>query len=464
MSGFFRRRSPPRPETPPAPSTPPPPAVSVPPGAEVPGLADGSQTLYVTGDARRDTDRIRMLVDSMREVSSAADPDELLVRMVDRAVTLVRAERGLLFTIDADGRPVLRVARQVGGKDLPKGAAFSTRIVASVLEGGESVCEKVGEGDFDPSQSMLDLNIRAVMCVPLVARDERLGMLLVDTRANQRVFSRADLRYFEALADMLAMVWTNRRGMEERIQAERMRQDLDVARNIQAGLVPEKPLVVAGYSLCGRVLPAAETGGDYFDFFRTRDDRLAMAVGDVSGHGVGAALIMAGARAYLRAFCQSSSSPRDILRRVNRALGADIAEDMFMSMFLCILDPHTREFSYANAGHTRPILMYGATLDTEDYRVTGLALGVEPETDYEERGPFRLDPGDTVVMFSDGLTELRRGDEQYGRARVIESLKRHAHESAERLLEGVFKDGLDWTTGLDEHPDDVTVAVLRADS
>jgi sigma-B regulation protein RsbU (phosphoserine phosphatase) len=133
-------------------------------------------------------------------------------------------------------------------------------------------------------------------------------------------------------------------------------------------------------------------------------------------------------------------------------------------MFICVLDPHTREFHYANAGHTRPVLLHGGTLETEDYRVTGVALGVEADSDYEERGPFRLDPGDTIVMFSDGLTELRNGDEQYGRARVVETIRKYARGSAPELLDGIFDDALGWSSGEERHADDVTVAVLRADN
>jgi serine phosphatase RsbU (regulator of sigma subunit) len=456
MSGLFRRRQEPEPV--------PPPAAPVSQPANLPSI-DGSQTMYVSGDRQSDSDRIRLLVDSLREISSTADPDTLLVTMVDRAVALVRAERGLLFTPDENGQPAVRVARSADGRDLPRGAVYSHKVVDAVIGGGKSVCQKVGEDtDFDPSRSMIDMNIRAVMCVPLLAKDKRLGVLMVDTRASERTFSRGDLRYFEAIADMLAIVWTNRAAEEDRLNALQMKRDLLVARNIQANLVPERPLVAAGYSMCGRVLPAEETGGDYFDFFRTRDNKLAMAVGDVSGHGIGSALIMAAARAYLRAYCHSSSSPRDVLRRVNRSLGGDISSDMFMSMFLCVLDPNTRDFHYANAGHTRPILLHGGTLEIEDYRVTGVALGVEPETDYEERGPYRLEHGDTVVMFSDGLTELRNGDEQYGRARVIESILRHAALPAEGLLDGIVNDGLHWAGEPEEHKDDVTVAVLRADA
>ncbi len=456
MSAFFRRSKPPAPRPPPVPAPP--------PGVPDTPLGDSTQTMYVSGNQRRDTDRIRLLVESLRDVSSAADPDALLVSMVDRAIRLVEAERGLLFTRSRDGEPKLRVGRTASGKDLPAGAAYSRHVLDGVFSGGPAVCERLGdEGGFDPSRSMIDMNLRAVMCVPLMAQDERLGVLYVDTRASTRSFTRADLRYFEAFADMLAIVWNNRRMMEQRLTAERMSKDLEVARSIQRRTLPERPLVLEGYAMCGRVLPAEETGGDYFDFFVTRDGKVAMAVGDVSGHGVPAALVMAAARAYLRGFCQSSSSPGTILRRVNRALAGDSPDDMFMSMFLCVLDPRTREFSYANAGHTRPVLLHSDDLRTEDYRNTGVALGIEMETEYEERGPFRLGAGDAVVMFSDGLTELRRGDEQYGRPRVVESIRRHGRGSAEALLEGIFRDALDWAQGDDLHPDDVTVAVLRAD-
>ncbi|MHC5211630.1 MAG: PP2C family protein-serine/threonine phosphatase [Planctomycetota bacterium] len=452
MSAFFRRRQ--------APTPPPPPAQPA-----VGEVSDSTQTMYVTGNARQDTDRIRMLVESLREVSSDLDPNELMVTMVDRAVKLVGAERGLLFTMNDTGQATLRVARSSAGRDLPRNAAFSTKVVETALKSGKSVCEKIDEGgSFDPSRSMIDLNIRAVMCVPLTARDQTLGALCVDTRASQRTFSRSELRYFEAFADMLAVVWSNRKIQEERLIAARMSQDLELARRIQTNLLPERPLVREGYAMCGKVIAAEETGGDYFDFFVTRDDKLVMAVGDVSGHGVAAALIMAAARAYLRSFCESSSSPATILRRVNRALGRDTEDDMFMSMFICVLDPHTREFHYANAGHTRPVLLKGGGSETESYRVTGVALGVEADSEYEERGPFLLDPGDTIVMFSDGLTELRNGDEQYGRERVIECLLKHAAGSAPDLLEGVFEEAIGWSSGEERHADDVTVAVLRADS
>jgi len=449
MSVFFRRKN----VEPPSPPPDPEPA---------PAERDATTTMLVSGDARRDTDRVRLLVETLRAVSAQAETDELLVTMVDRALQTVDAERGLLFVVDDEGRAPLRVARTIDGRDLPRTVSWSSRVVEGVLENGDAVCLRIDETeDFDPSRSMVDLNLRAVMCVPLESADARLGVLYVDTRTTHRTFDKADLRFFQAFADMMAIAWNNRKHMEARLAAARMSHDLALAHDIQVGLLPEKPLELDGYSLSGRVQPADEAGGDYFDFFMTRNGRVAMAVGDVSGHGVGAALVMSAGRAYLRAFCQSCDSPATILRRVNRRLADDTSDEMFMSMFLCVLDPETHQFWYANAGQTRPILLHGRTLEMEDYRVTGLALGVVEETDYEERGPFEFEPGDSIVMFSDGLTELRSGEALYGRDRVKASILQHRELPVARMLHGIVRDALAWTDRRVE--DDVTVAILKAD-
>jgi len=454
MSGLFRKRK----------NTPPNDVPEVAVGGAVPAHFDGSQTTYITGDRERDTSRVRLLIDSLRDVSGQTDPEELLVSMVDRAVQTVNAERGLLFVRGDDGQPELKVARAANGSALTDTSSWSSREVQGVLDGGPPVCKRADDGaDFDPSQSMISLNIRSVMCVPLNVREEIFGAIYVDARATERPFQKSDLRFFEAFADMLSIVWTNRQVMEERLQAERMQRDLELVREIQGNLVPTNALHEDGFSMCGKVIPASEAGGDYFDFFKTKSNRLAMAVGDVSGHGAGPALFMSGARAYLRAYCQSSVSPGRILRKINAHLTGDMGDDMFMSMFLCVVDPETREFFYANAGHPNPLLIRGSDGHIEHYKRTGMALGVEDDVDWEERGPYRLDPGDTVVMFTDGIVEMRLGDEQYGIARLAESVQRHKQLASAELVEALIADAISWAGLTGPAADDLTVAVLRAD-
>ena len=202
-------------------------------------LFDGSQTSYITGDRERDSNRVRLLIDSLREVSSQQAPGELLESMVDRAVQVVRAERGLLFTQGDDGQPVLRVGRAANASDLPEDSTWSQSEIQGVMETGKSVCKRADDGaDFDPSQSMINLNIRSVMCVPLKYQDSLEGAIYVDARASERPFQKSDLRFFEAFADMLSIIWTNRRVMEERMKTERMQRDLELVSEIQSNLFP----------------------------------------------------------------------------------------------------------------------------------------------------------------------------------------------------------------------------------
>jgi sigma-B regulation protein RsbU (phosphoserine phosphatase) len=230
---------------------------------------------------------------------------------------------------------------------------------------------------------------------------------------------------------MLKIIWANRTAMERRITADRMARDLALVRDIQAYLLPAAAMHDAGYTLVGKVVPADEAGGDYFDYFRTGQGRIAVAVGDVSGHGAGPALIVSGARAYLRSYCQREGSPAEIFAEINSHLADDMDDDKFMSMFLGVLCPQTHSFQWCNAGHPAPLLVRA---------------------------------GDTVVLYTDGVIELRQdGEEQYGVARLTESICRRASSDARELLDGILADAMKWSGS--EHPgqDDVTVAVLRRD-
>jgi hypothetical protein len=439
-------------------------------------FGETTHTSYITGDREVDTHRVRLLIDSLATVTSEAQQQAgtLLPVMVDRAIETVGAERGVLFRRSANGAPELSVARTLvkgrggeptEGKDVaPAGLSFSSECVQRVLDGGEGEYKSGNDStDFDPSQSMIQLDIRSLMCVPLDMGSEGRGALYVDARASERPFVRGDLRFFQAFAHMLEIVWRQRQAVAERLASERMKRDLQLAREIQAGLLPEESVQSGVFRLCGRVIPAEEAGGDYYDYYPTQGGRVAVAVGDVSGHGAGPALIMAGARAYMRSACRSESSPGEVLQQLNAHLVADTDDDKFMSMFLGMLDPALNGFRWANAGHPPPILVR-ADGSTEELKRTGMALGVADEGGFEEGGAVSLNPGDAIVLYTDGIPELRRGtEEQYGNDRLMDSLKAVAGEPAEALLEAVFQGAFAWAGT--EHPgqDDLTVAVIRRD-
>lgn len=472
MAGWFSRNRNPPPADPPPPGDDPPSPGEDPPRDPSDG-GESSRTSYSTGDPELDARRVRLLIESLATVTSRADQDGdgLLALMVDRAVETVGGERGFLFRCNAEGKPELATARSLvrspdgtaSGRELPLGITWSRECVQKVLDMGRGEYLSGNDTtDFDPSQSMIQFDIRSVMCVPLEMQPAGRGALYVDARASERPFARGDLRFFEAFANMLAIVLRQRQALAERLSAERMARDLQLARQIQADLLPAEAIRSGGYSACGRVVPAEEAGGDYYDFFALPDGRLALAVGDVSGHGAGPALIMSGARSYLRSTCESGLPPGEALAKLNRHLVADTDDDLYMSMFLGLLDPRTQVFRWANAGHP-PAMVLRADGTHADCTRTGMALGVVAESEYGEGEPVRLGPGDAVVLFTDGMLELRRGEEAYGRERLLASLRARAGQGAEALLAALFDDIVAWSGS--DHPgqDDLTAAVLRRD-
>src|SRR5215213_10220196 len=195
---------------------------------------------------------------------------------------------------------------------------------------------------------------------------------------------------------------TRQRLEQERIERERIEQDLRVARTIQQASLPKEVPDLEGWQITPYYQPAREVGGDFYDFFELEDGRLGIVVGDATGHGVPAALVMASARSMLRAVAQASDSPGEALRRVNGPLATDIPPNMFVTCFYAILDPESGSLTYANAGHDLPYLHRDGA--AEELRATGMPLGLMPGMEYEEKQTI-LEAGEAALLYSDGLVE-----------------------------------------------------------
>jgi serine phosphatase RsbU (regulator of sigma subunit)/predicted ester cyclase len=246
---------------------------------------------------------------------------------------------------------------------------------------------------------------------------------------------------------------------QERIERERIEQELEVARTIQRASLPKEVPTLEGWHIAPYYQPAREVGGDFYDFFKLDDGRLGVVVGDATGKGVPAALVMASTRSVLRAVAQAlgSSSPGDVLARVNDSLVTDIPSNMFVTCFYAILDPKSGRLVYANAGHDLPYLYSNG--DAEQLRARGMPLGLMPGMGYEEK-EITLQAGDSVLFYSDGLVEAHdpKG-EMFGFPRLRELVAEHAEERSleEKLLEELYSFvGEGW-----EQEDDITLLTLR---
>jgi predicted ester cyclase len=240
-------------------------------------------------------------------------------------------------------------------------------------------------------------------------------------------------------------------------ERERVEQELLLARRIQQASLPGEVPILEGWQITPFYQPAREVGGDFYDFFELEDGWVGLVVGDATGKGVPAALVMASARSMLRAVAQASDSPGDALRRVNDPLATDIPPNMFVTCFYAILDPNSGHLLYANAGHDLPYLHRNG--DAEELRARGMPLGLMPGMGYEEKETI-LEAGDSALLYSDGLVEAHNPKgEMFGFPRLRELIAEHGEERAlgDFLLEQLYSFvGEGW-----EQEDDITLLMLK---
>jgi serine phosphatase RsbU (regulator of sigma subunit) len=250
-------------------------------------------------------------------------------------------------------------------------------------------------------------------------------------------------------------------SVEEIIETGRMREELAIARRIQRAFLPEAPPDLQGFEIEGWNEPCRETGGDYYDYLRLPGGRLGVAIGDVSGHGIGPALLMANARSALRALLQLAESPADVLGRLNDVLVPDMLEDHFMTMFVGVLDLSTKRFRYAVAGHERPLLLRANGDDFVTLDGKGMPLGIVPGLRYAEGDVVTLRHDDLLVCFTDGLWEAtNHSGEMFGHDRMMAALLRARALSAADIVSVVRQEASDFAEGAPQS-DDLTLVALK---
>lgn len=234
------------------------------------------------------------------------------------------------------------------------------------------------------------------------------------------------------------------RDISERKRAERELREHEeqfrVAREIQQRLFPLEPPRLPGFDIAGLSHPAEAAGGDYFDYFTLVDERQGIVVGDVTGHGVGPALLMAETRAYLRLLARSRSDVGDILTRANRVLAEDVGSERFVTLFLATLDSATRQLVYASAGHPAGYILGAVGQVRSVLKRTGVPLGIRPDTEYKSSLPLQLETGDVVLFLTDGIEETMAPDNAFfGEERLLEVVRSHRQQAAGEIVAALYR-------------------------
>ncbi|MBN1824801.1 MAG: SpoIIE family protein phosphatase [Candidatus Eisenbacteria bacterium] len=383
-------------------------------------IGSGEKTERSAAGAVRLLERLDRVGDALLAVHPMED---LLEKVVDLARELTRAERVALLLIDEEGTLVPRAFDQAGpGGD--EEILVSRSIALSSMERREAVRITDAQSDsrFRAMESVANLRIHSAMCAPLWNGSEVTGILYADDRNASTIFSDEDLQLLTLIGHLAAVKIRETLAHEELERKRLLEEELKVAHSIQQKLLPEGVFERGEYRVAGRNVPSLQVGGDYFDYFDDDRGRLWVCIGDVSGKGIPAALLMSSAQAGFRAQVEAGLPLEEVVPRLNRTIHRDTGGERFITLVLLSLDPETHEIRYVNAGHNPPVLLR-ASGEHELLEAGGVFLGAFPDLSFET-GEARLEPGDALFLYSDGVTEAwGENEEEFGEDRMMALLR-----------------------------------------
>lgn len=442
-------------------------------GAEMVFLVDeaGPSVERTTTSAIGDLRQVAALLEGLRALGTGRVLDEVLALVLDSTIDVTGAERGFIMLANAEGVLEFKLARARGRVTLP-GKTFDTsrKIPEEVFATGEErIVQDLLDGDLaNVHMGTVALGIRHVLCTPLrlvryidrpdqLPEQKRIGVLYLDSREKGALMSKATRSALETLATEAAVAIENARLYRDNLEKARIEQEMKIAAEIQRSLLPEPRHSGAFFQAVAASLPCRAIGGDFFDYIDLSGGEFAFALGDVAGKGAPAALLTAVLQGIFAAQVSNGGHPAETLSRVNQALIRRAIESRFATVMYGVLTVDGR-LTYCNAGHNPPLVI--SKNEVRHLEKGGLILGLFEHATFEQE-TVRVNPGDLVVVFSDGVTEaLSASGEEYGEERLLACVRRNMGLEVQGILDAVLADVRAFCTGANQS-DDVTAMVLR---
>lgn len=419
--------------------------------------------------------KLNLLLEASSLLHSQLPLDSVLEQMLGHAIAVTDADRGLLLEPDATGALKVRLARRSGGLRLPPEslAPSHTAIQLALRQQSPVITEDLAQADIDlqAAQSIVAQRLRAVVVIPLFAvsraktqesmvnirRGDFLGVLYLDSR-RPAAFSKLDRQILDALAGDAANILDNARLVERERERQRLEQEINIARDIQQALLPKQVRDFPHLAIKGCNFPCLSVGGDYFDVFPLGDHRTAFLIADVSGKGLGAALLTTMLQGALSGM-SLGADPARVFNHVNRFLCDHAEIGRYATMFFAILDGQGH-LEFINAGHPSPILLRSGVAE-EAFTEGSYPVGLLPEAEYAA-ACMKLEPGDTLVLFSDGVTEaMDPADELYGVPRLKEILRQQTCDCDLDNLQKCVLESVEQFAKGTRQADDLTLLIVR---
>jgi phosphoserine phosphatase RsbU/P len=387
-----------------------------------------------------------------KEFNTLLDPDKVVRLLVFSLLGQIGVNRYLVcLKQEAD----MRVA--ASKIDAPVPQPEFLRILTSVKKASR-VGDIVVRHAEDPRPALSAMGITVI--IPMRMQEETKGIVFVGDKLSKEPFTEADLEFLAALANLAIISLENARLFKEAIEKQKLEDELLIAREIQKGLLPSSLPSIPGFEIAAANISSKQVGGDYYDVIALQDGKYVIAIGDVSGKGSPAALLMANLQATIRALVPLHLTLGELTHRVNDLMCSNTGGSKFVTFFWGVLDPATRTLRYVNAGHNYP---YVIREDGSLKRLEkgGMILGIMPAVVPYEEGTVTFSTREFLVLFTDGVSEaMSKEGEEYGEERLETSLLRNRTGGAQDLLSAIHQDILQFTQGASQS-DDITMMIIK---
>jgi sigma-B regulation protein RsbU (phosphoserine phosphatase) len=351
--------------------------------------------------------KLTALLEIMQHLGRAVSLDDVLSNILSALFKIfLQADRGSIVLEEAGGVLVPRWTK-ARREDAADSIRISRTICRQVMQSKQAILSADAATDerFEMSQSIADFRIRSMMCAPLVDLEgNALGVLQIDTLDQRKRFQSEDLELLVSIAAQASVAIQNAQLHEQTLRQREVQRDMELAREVQRGFLPERKPEVPGYQFYDYYQPADQVGGDYYDYITLPDGRVAILVADVVGHGIAAALLMAKLSAEARFALYSEAEPAAAITRLNERL-CQMQVQRFITLVMVVVDASTSRATVVCAGHMLPIHRKAdGTIDEPGEEIAGLPLGITSDIPYEQRD-FVIERGDLLTLYTDGINE-----------------------------------------------------------
>ncbi|HEY4613386.1 MAG TPA: GAF domain-containing SpoIIE family protein phosphatase [Bacteroidota bacterium] len=409
---------------------------------------------------KRAVEELSILNDLARAIGASLNTQEIIQTIVRRSLRAINAEQGVITLVDEQQQGTMKtLMRTMENSGDHEQFHFDQALLGWMhLNKKPLVMNDTKHDERFPDVPWSD-SIRSLISVPMMVKSGLRGVLTVYNKKADALFSDDDQRLLAIIASQSAQVVENARLNEQEQTLILMQEEVRLASRIQTELLPKQPPKIQGYDIAGKAVPAQTVGGDYFDFIPIDEHRIAVCLGDVSGKGLPASLLMANLQATLRGQTLSNISAKDCLSRSNGLLYRCTSPEKFATVFYGILDVQSHTLSFSNAGHDNPFVL-SARGEPVRLKVGGIPLAMFGEFQYEE-GMIALELGDTVVIYSDGIPEAMNANDDFFSERGVEAvLKEHWHLPANELMDQLMR-AAKVHAGNTPQSDDMTMIVVK---